>query len=352
MATEIQYHVCRSIEQIINLLYNEPFERVRAELATALGHGFAALSVSENPRRYLNKAETRDTQEGGHQYDTLQILQGSYCAPVQNRNSELGQRDLQSHANLRLANIEHAVAHTKHATMRHQGKKRVARSEPPRTKQYSPDFRKAQARRRQLTHQALDKLNWSELGILEERRTCSDGSVVCKSMCDQEGVLCLNENSNTILSTTFPDSTSEATVIHQTQSSEHCDSVSNSDTATTIKPEDSASNVGEQQIHCQPTAQQSTLGSLVNSVLTGWSTKHNMKELCLQGYRNVYHELRESTMARTMKPKSFRVDTETFCAHMDSELARLLGIHRTKCQKNTCHTFWTNGLLKGIHGPR
>jgi len=322
--------IVQTIEQVINLLYNEPVPAVRVALAQALGHGFAAI---------VNAAKPGSNENGG--YETLLTKQpqstatlAEHASAFSELNQALEHQPVSTNRNAPLPHNKGKCANdtTPFQTIpyrqRCRGKREHERRsvEPHRKPQHSPKIRQQQSKKRQITQQALDKLNWAELGILEEHRTCNDGTVVSKSLlCDQHGVCSEQQNSHTTLSTTFSDTASETTVVHQ----QPLDSEQQSETGT-IQPEDSASNVGG---HCETktptsnTPQQSALGSLVSSVLTGWNkNKGSTSDVCLEGYRNVYQELRKSNFARTLKPTTFRVDTETFESHMEPELGRILNL--------------------------
>jgi len=335
---QIITEILTSINQTINLVYNEPAPAVRVALAEALGHGFAAIANVAKPGRSEHSGSA--VYHPPNQVGSAATCYENYSACA-NTNMWTEEPAMSANRNAHPTRQMPVCENYKHnnLTMPYHRKRHresaLSNNSASRTKKqhHSPKFRQHQSRKRQITKQALDQLNWTELGILEEHRLHNDGTIVSKSaLCDQQ-----NTNTERIstqqLEVCETDSTSHETVLHMDLNSElstndltnGVDNETSSCTSelTTILPHDSASNV----CNGGSPPKSSALGSLVSTVMTAWNKPKNSKpETCLEAYRNVYTEMRASNAAKTIKTNSFRIETDTFSDIMTAELVKVMNI--------------------------
>jgi len=329
--------IVESANQIINLLYNEPVPAVRATLAVALQHAFAAISNAANPRisehgsgapaPQINAPATGNDNEHERTWDEHQF--------------NVRQSSVTENGNASYPRQQRGHYHQRNTfqTIPYQYKSEISRSQRKRAewdrkRLKSPKIRQETAHKKHLSSANQDVVTWAHLGILEERLTIrkTNGTVVSETSTSAENLykgkameleppeVC--ETSSVEGTVLHFDTTPEKSKISAEMSvlgslHQHTPNIENSSdcSESTILPEDSASNV-------QGT---STLGSLMSTVTTLWNKpKATKEEVCLEAYQKVYNLMRNSEQAKGIKDNCFRTDTKAFEAALVPALKTIL----------------------------
>jgi len=221
--------IVHSIDQVINLIYNEPIPAVRAALAQALTHAFAAMCIAEKPRigadgsgapvQQHSNAPAEHNNELANSWD---VGTGSvqHTPVTENRSAPTTQYPRVRH---RKYNGFHTAPNPASFDKSQTNSKRA---NVHRKRLKSSKFRQDTAHKQQLHNAQHDIITWAQLGILEEKLTNKNatGTVVSQT------TMCAEHLDNTT-----------ALQLHEVCSTHP--TMGNSPTVSdSIGPEDSASN--------------------------------------------------------------------------------------------------------------
>jgi len=181
--------IVASINQLINLIYNEPVPAVRAALAQALTHAFAAISHAEKPRISDDGSGAPVQQHNAPTAARYHEAANSWSGDIESvQTSPVTENSSAPHTQYpRGRHYKHSAFHNRPYPQnigRHPTN--TKRADLHRKQLHSAKFRQQTSHKRQLHNAQHDIITWAQLGILQETLTTKNttGKVVSQtSMC-------------------------------------------------------------------------------------------------------------------------------------------------------------------------